>query len=251
MSESIEESARRAAAAIAKSGRILAFTGAGISVESGIPPFRGEGGVWNRYDPSLLELSTFLARPKASWEAIREIFYESFGKAQPNAAHRVLARWEEEGRLDFLVTQNIDGLHRAAGSKRLAEFHGAMGELACTSCGTRYPASRDLLEDLPPSCPSCGGLLKPDFVFFGEGIPAAALESAFAAAERADLCIVVGSTGTVYPAASVPLSVKRRGGILVEVDPGETEFSPLADIHVRAGASEALEKIDMFLRKGT
>lgn len=251
MGTSIEDSARRAAEAIAKSKSLLAFTGAGISVESGIPPFRGEGGVWNRYDPSLLEISTFMARPKASWEAIREIFYESFGKAVPNGAHRVLAGWEAEGRLDFLVTQNIDGLHRAAGSKRLAEFHGAMDELVCTRCGEKLAASRVLLDALPPACPSCGGLLKPDFVFFGEGIPEAAYSAAFAAAGRADVCIVVGSTGTVYPAASVPLSVKRRGGLLIEVDPGKTEFSGIADIRVEAGASEALGKIDMFLHEGT
>lgn len=247
MNESTERALERAADLIRSSRSMIAFTGAGISVESGVPPFRGEGGVWGKYDPSLLEIGRFRRDPAASWQVIREVFYASFGVAQPNAAHRILAAWEATGRLDFLVTQNIDGLHRAAGSKRLAEFHGAMDEFVCTVCGARRPASRALLETLPPACPACGGLLKPDFVFFGEGIPCKAYEDSFAAAERADLCLVIGSTGLVYPAASVPITVSGRGGRLIEIDPGLTEFTDMADAHIGLGASEAMTRLDALL----
>lgn len=249
--DSQRDSLERAAALIATSAPILVFTGAGISVESGIPPFRGEGGIWGRYDPSLLEIGEFRAKPMASWAVIREIFYESFGLAKPNPAHEILADWEARGLVDFTVTQNIDGLHRAAGAKRLSEFHGAMGELVCTACKVHYEATRELLAPIVPTCPACGGLLKPDFVFFGEGIPHAARVSAFDAAARASLCLIVGSTGQVYPAASVPLSVRDHGGILIEVDPGHTEFSDLAEVHLRMGASAALREIDAILQVST
>lgn len=251
MHDSLRESLERAAGLIKTSMPILAFTGAGISVESGIPPFRGDGGVWGRYDPSLLDITTFHDRPEASWKAIKEIFYESFGQARPNPAHEVLASWEARGIVDFTVTQNIDGLHRLAGTKRLSEFHGAIGDLECTSCHGRFPASAGILAPELPVCPACGGLLKPDFVFFGQAIPEEAMASAFAAAQRARLCLIVGSTGTVYPAASVPLAVKRRGGILIEIDPGQTEFSSLADLHIALGASQALMEIDTILQAGT
>ncbi|HOX49441.1 MAG TPA: Sir2 family NAD-dependent protein deacetylase [Spirochaetia bacterium] len=248
MDDEVEAALRRAAGVIREAEGLMAFTGAGISVESGIPPFRGPGGVWGRYDPSLLEIGRFRADPAASWAAIREIFYASFGKAEPNAAHRVLASWEGEGLLGFLVTQNIDGLHRKAGSRRLAEFHGAMDLLLCERCGERLAASADLLGSLPPRCPSCGGLLKPDFVFFGEAIPREAYRASFASAEEAGACLVVGSTGTVYPAAELPLAVKRRGGVLIEIDPGTTEFSGLADVRIPLGASEALTRLDALLK---
>lgn len=251
MDTSQRESLERAAALIAAEQPILVFTGAGISVESGIPPFRGEGGIWGRYDPSLLDISQFKARPLASWTAIKEIFYDSFGGARPNPAHEILAAWELRGLVDFTVTQNIDGLHQAAGSTRLVEFHGAMGDLVCTACGLRHKAGPELLAPLLPACPACGGLLKPDFVFFGEGIAHEAKVSSLAAAARASLCLVIGSTGQVYPAASVPLAVKDHGGILIEIDPGYTEFSELADVHIRMGASRAIQEIEAILQRAT
>jgi NAD-dependent deacetylase len=258
-----------AAGIIAASRRLVAFTGAGISVESGVPAFRGEGGLWEKIDPGLLEIGRFNADPAASWAAIRELFYASRPsaaagartRAAPNAAHRVLAEWERDGILSFLVTQNIDGLHSAAGSRRVAEFHGSVRELVCRRCGARVSASpgaldAGLLDTLPPLCAStgsggrpCGGVLKPDFVFFGEGIPAEAYGSAFAAAEGADVCLVVGSTGVVYPAAEVPIIAKRAGAALIEIDPGDTEFSAsITDLHIRLGASEALTRLDGRVR---
>jgi NAD-dependent deacetylase len=254
----VELGIERAAAIIRASKGLIAFTGAGISVESGVKPFRGEGGIWEETDMGLLEIGRFNADPAASWAAIRELFYGSGPggrRPEPNAAHRVLARWEAEGRLAYLVTQNIDGLHSAAGSRKVAEFHGSTRELVCRRCGARVPVTEEalmggLLGSLPPRCADCGGVLKPDFVFFGEGIPSAAYEAAFSAAASADACVVVGSTGVVYPAAQVPIVAKRSGAAVIEIDPGDTEFSAsITDVHIKLGASEALSRIDELLHR--
>ncbi len=266
MSESVEASLSRAAAIIKDSRSIIAFTGAGISVESGIRSFRGSGGLWDEYDQSLLEIASFNRDPEASWKAIRAIFYAALpdgSRPAPNAAHRVLAEWEREGILDFTVTQNIDGLHSAAGSRKVAEFHGSLRELVCRRCGARVPSGpaeldSGLLEELPPLCSApglgggrCGGILKPDFVFFGEGIPKAAYDASLAAAARADACIVIGSTGVVYPAARIPLIVKESGGSVIEVDPGDTEFSEkVSEVRIRLGAGEAMTRLDALVRGG-
>ena len=241
-------SVREAAEALKSRGKLIAFTGAGISVESGIPPFRGEGGIWTKYDPEDLELDHFLREPERCWRTIRAVFYDFTSKAQPNDAHRILAKWEAEGRLKFLVTQNIDGLHAAAGSKAIAEFHGSCRDLVCLKCGKRVRANPDILRTLPPRC-SCGGVYKPDFVFFGEGIPREAYDSAFSAAQTADACLVIGSTGSVYPAAQVPLIVKQHGGLIVEIDPSPTEFTGnITDIYIPSGAAEAMVALDAELR---
>jgi NAD-dependent deacetylase len=264
-----ESELEKAARILASSRKLIAFTGAGISVESGVPAFRGEGGLWEKIDPGLLDIDRFNADPAASWTAIRELFYASRRyagaaagtRAAPNAAHRILAEWERDGILSFLVTQNIDGLHSAAGSRRIVEFHGSVRELVCRRCGARVSATPEaldagLLDSLPPRCAAvgsgnrpCGGVLKPDFVFFGESIPPEAYGSAFAAAESADACLIVGSTGVVYPAAQVPIIAKRAGAVVIEVDPGDTEFSEsIADLHIRVGASEALTRLDDRVR---
>jgi NAD-dependent deacetylase len=262
----IETDLRRAAEIIDGSKRLFAFTGAGISKESGLPVFRGEGGIWDRMDPGILEISRFTRDPESSWRAIRDLFYEVTGLPEPNAAHRVLAKWEAEGRLASLVTQNIDGLHRAAGSSRVIEFHGTLAGLVCTSCGRRISASpaaiaAGLTVGLPPRCkdwPSpdrppdrngeCDGILKPDFVFFGEGIPPEAYAAAVAAAEAADVCLIVGSAGVVYPAAQLPYIVKRNGGTIIEIDPSVTEFTKsLSDIRIPLGAVDGLSRLDALM----
>ena len=265
MDDDIEKDLGRAAAIIKKSRRLIAFTGAGISVESGVPTFRGEGGLWEKMDPSVLEIGRFNADPASCWAAIRELFYAAnpLGKRpEPNAAHRILAKWEAEGILSFLVTQNIDGLHSAAGSRKIAEFHGSIRELVCRRCGKRVAATSEAVDDglldvLPPRCAAiaenglaCGGVLKPDFVFFGEGIPPEAYAASFSAAESADACLIIGSTGVVYPAAQVPILAKRAGAAVIEIDPGDTEFSSsIVDVHIRLGASEALARLDSLISK--
>ncbi len=244
----LEAALDEAAKLMAKTRCVMAFTGAGISAESGVPTFRGQGGIWDRYDERHLEIGFFRREPEKAWPTIREIFYSLAASYEPNDAHRVLAGWERSGRLDFTVTQNIDGLHRRAGSRRLAEFHGATTDLVCMSCGRRAAATEAALTELPPRC-SCGGVYKPDFIFFGEGIPRDAYEASFAAAERADLCLVIGSTGTVYPAASVPRRVKERGGSIIEINPEPSEFTrDIVDAFVASGASYALRSLDGRMR---
>jgi len=255
-----------AARLVSGARRLTAFTGAGISVESGIPPFRGDGGLWNTYDPRSLELEHFLRNPEKSWPILLEIFYEHFGKAKPNKAHEVLAAWElegwprgadfggrvsgspERGFLKALITQNIDNLHFMAGSRNVIEFHGNSRTLVCLACRSRVDAVPALLESLPPRCP-CGGIYKPDFIFFGEGIPPDALKASIRAAEETDVMLVVGSTGEVYPAADIPRRAKRNGAEIIEINPAPSGFTPdITDVFISMGASEALWRIAEMLR---
>jgi NAD-dependent deacetylase len=237
------------AASLIRSAKYLtAFTGAGISVESGIPPFRGPGGLWGEYDPRTLEISYFLSHPDKAWPVIREIFYDNFGKAKPNKAHEVLAAWEARRLLKTLITQNIDNLHYTAGSRNIVEFHGNSRLLACLSCGLRVEAHSDLLKDLPPRCP-CGGIYKPDFIFFGEGIPPDAHTRSLEAAGRTDVMIVVGSTGEVYPAALVPRRASEAGAKIIEINPEPSGFTDsITDIHIPLKAGEAFGRIEEELR---
>jgi NAD-dependent deacetylase len=246
--ENATQAIRDAASLIRTSRCLTAFTGAGISVESGIPPFRGEGGLWNRYDPRMLELDYFLRHPEKSWPILREIFYEHFGKARPNRAHEVLAAWEARGLLKVLITQNIDNLHYEAGSRNVVEFHGNSRTLVCLNCGGKRGADPAFLQDLPPKC-GCGGIYKPDFIFFGEGIPIGALAASEKAADETDVMIVVGSTGEVYPAAGVPRRAKNRGARIVEINPSPSEFTPLADLFIGMKAAEVFTLIEEGLTR--
>ena len=237
-----------AAALIRDAAYLTAFTGAGISVESGIPPFRGEGGLWSRYDPRMLELDYFLAHPETAWPVIREIFYDHFGAAQPNAAHLALARLEKDGRLQTLITQNIDNLHYRAGSRNIVEFHGNSRLLVCLGCGKRVEAEPGTLRTLPPRCP-CGGIYKPDFIFFGEGIPPSAHAKAEEAARRTDVMLVIGSTGEVFPAALVPRWASEAGATIIEINPTASEFTgTVSDLHVAMKAAEAFTLIEKEMR---
>lgn len=236
-----------AAALLASSRHTIAFTGAGVSAESGVPTFRGKGGIWERYDERHLEIGYFKREPARAWPTIKALFYEFAAPAEPNDAHKLLAAWESRGRLDLIVTQNIDGLHALAGSVRVAEFHGSTRGLVCLRCGARSEATAELLERLPPQC-GCGGVYKPDFVFFGEGIPEEAYRASFEAAERAELCLVIGSTGTVYPAASIPRRVKARGGAVIDINPEPSAYADgTADIWLPMGAAEAMRELDRLL----
>jgi len=236
------------AARLIRGARYLtAFTGAGISVESGIPAFRGPGGLWSKYDPRMLELVYFLAHPEKAWPVIKEIFYDHFGAARPNKAHEVLAAWEARGLLKTLITQNIDNLHYEAGSRQIVEFHGNSRLLLCLECGKRVEAQPVLLQRMPPRC-ECGGIYKPDFIFFGEGIPVQAHERAQAAASRTDVMVVIGSTGEVYPAAAMPRLARERGASIIEVNPEPSEFTAsITQIHVPLGAASAMEALEKEL----
>jgi len=245
----VNQALTRAADAIAGASYLIAFTGAGISADSGIPTFRGQGGLWGTYDQRHLELDFFLREPEAAWSTIREIFYAFTLTVEPNDAHRALARWERAGMLKLVVTQNIDGLHGRAGSRAVAEFHGSCDDLVCTRCGARTAATAEAVAASPPRCP-CGGVYKPGFTFFGEGIPPDAYAASFDAAGKADACVIIGSTGSVYPAASVPRLVKSRGGLIVEVNPEPSEFTDdVSDVFVPLGAAEALRRLDAELQR--
>ena len=235
---------QEAAAALRKAEHAVAFTGAGISVESGIPPFRGENGLWSRYDPTFLDIAFFRRNPEASWKLIREIFYDYFGRARPNLAHRALARLESEGLIKAVITQNIDNLHQEAGARAVIEYHGTSRLLRCDSCGAKFEASDFDLANLPPHCPRCGGVLRPDFVFFGEPIPDEAEKRSWEEIGHADLLLVIGSSGEVISASLLPSTAKQFGATIVEINPKESNFTRMVtDIFLQAPASEALNTL--------
>jgi NAD-dependent deacetylase len=238
---------REAARWIRGAGYLTAFTGAGVSVESGVPPFRGPGGLWSRYDPRHLELSYFLSHPDHCWKVLREIFYTSLSEARPNEAHRTLARLEQRGLLKAVITQNIDFLHQAAGSANVLELHGNYRTLICLKCRSRSPAAENDLGQLPPRC-GCGGLFKPDMVFFGEELPETAWVGSLQAARKSDVMLVIGSTGEVYPAASIPAQAAEEGSIIIEINPEPSAFSRrVTDLLIPLPAGEALPRIEEAL----
>lgn len=238
----------KAAELLRKSKFTTAYTGAGISVESGIPSFRGEGGLWNKYDPRTLEIDYFLENPVTSWKVIREIFYDHFGNAKPNRAHNVLAEMEKKGLLARTITQNIDNLHQEAGSKFVFEFHGNSQKLICLTCYSNYKAREINLDHLPPTCRQCGGLLKPGFVFFGESIPQVALSAAYEAATISEVFLIIGTTGEVMPANQFPLLAKENGAVIIEVNPNESNYTgQITDIFLRGTAGQTMEQLGQTL----
>ncbi|MCP3924356.1 MAG: NAD-dependent deacylase [Desulfobacterales bacterium] len=237
-----------AAELISNAKRVTAFTGAGISVESGIPAFRGEEGLWNKYDPIMADISFFLNNPLESWKMIKEVFYDFFGEAEPNTAHYVLAEMELSGIIKTVITQNVDNLHQESGSKNVVEFHGTSQKLICVNCYKKHKIENIDLIILPPKCPDCCGLLKPDFVFFGEGIPEHARNKAFLEADKSDLFIIVGTTGEVTPASSIPQLAKRNGAKIIEVNIESSTFTrDITDIFLKGKATVELENLMEYL----
>ncbi len=235
---------QKAAELIKASDKVVAFTGAGISVESGIPPFRGENGLWRKYDPMVLDINYFHSHPLESWKVIKEIFYDFFGKAKPNIAHLVLSKMEANNLLQAIITQNIDNLHFEAGNKTVYEFHGNSRDLVCTGCGKKFEATKVSLENLPPVCDNCGKVLKPDFIFFGEAIPEPARTLSFQAAESADTLIVIGTTGEIMPASLIPLQAKESGAKIIEINPGKSSYTDkITDVYINAAATQALSAL--------
>ena len=237
-----------AAGMIANARHLVAFTGAGISVESGIPPFRGEGGIWTKYDPSVLDIDYFISNPSESWEAISRIFYEFFLEAKPNPAHLLLARIEKKGMLRAVITQNIDDMHREAGSVEVIEYHGNSKWLVCNHCGERYRVSDISLKPLPPRCGADQSILKPEFVFFGEGIPAEAASRAVEEASQCDVMIIIGTTGEVMPAGMIPSMARANGARIIEINPERSAFTrSLTDLFLQGRAGEICRQLDSYL----
>ena len=233
----------RVAEILTRSSHTVAFTGAGVSVESGIPAFRGPTGLWSRYDPKILDIDYFMSHPKASWGKIREIFYDYMLNVEPNDAHRFLAWLEKQGLLKAIITQNIDNLHQKAGSRNVIEYHGTANHLTCLACKNSYRAEEISLESLPPACPGCGGLLKPDFVFFGEPIPASAQERSLAHCAQATCLLIIGTTGEIMPASQLPYTVPKNCDI-IEINIEESSYTPtLTDIFLNDKAGSASKKL--------
>jgi NAD-dependent deacetylase len=238
------ENIKDAARLIATSKYLVAFTGAGISVESGIPPFRGEDGLWSTYDPTHFEINYFISHPDDCWITLKKIFYEKFEKAYPNEAHYVLSRLEERGLLKAVITQNIDNLHTRAGSTNVVEYHGNSRELVCLECGKNYEVSPSLLKESRMRC-CCGGLLKPDFVFFGEEIPKKALLGVWSETSRTDLMLIIGTTGEIFPASQIPVEAKRSGAKLIEINVEPSSYTDgITDIFIQGKASRVLSDIE-------
>jgi len=237
----------RAAELLAGARHGLALTGAGISAESGIPTFRGEGGLWTKYDPvKVSSIETFLADPAAYWMVSRERGRVALA-ARPNPGHVALAALEAAGHIVAVVTQNTDGLHQESGSSRVLELHGSGRTVECLDCGRREPRSavqERLDTEMPPRCPHCGGtVLKPTVVLFGEPMPAAPMQEAFALAAEADVMLVVGSSLVVYPAADVPFVALRSGARMIVINAEPTPFDRLAEVVIHGRSGEVLPEI--------
>lgn len=242
----MDEKINRLQDIILKSKSLVAFTGAGISTDSGIPAYRGAGGIWNKYDPSkYANVQYFLKDPSYYWNFFKDVRYPSLKQAQPNAAHYALVELEKRGILSLVITQNIDGLHQVAGQAKVCELHGNTRHIVCLECSKKYPmdqVAKQLEKELPPHCP-CGGLLRPDVVFFGEALPQEALNKAYQVSQECDTFLVVGSSLVVYPAAQIPKTAKEKGAILVIINIDETPLDYNADLIIHKKAAEVLANI--------
>ncbi len=235
----MQEKIRKAAGIIYQAQKTVALTGAGISVESGIPDFRGAGGLWERFDP--MEYGTieaFRANPEKVWTMLHEMF-EVIHNARPNPAHKGLTRLQRMGMLHTIITQNIDNLHQAAGTTRVIEYHGNARTLICLSCDKRYRAEA-LEGELTPKC-ACGRILKPDVVFFGETIPVEALHESYALASSCQVLLIVGTSAEVTPANSIPQIAMMAKAKIIEINIEPTVLTAhITDIFIEGKASEVV-----------
>jgi len=257
---SLRNAIERAAVLLADSSHTVVLSGAGMSKESGIPTFRGDGGLWTvNGEPPLNQFQTFAADPARWWERrIEEAgepsdFALAIDAAEPNAGHYALAELEAMGIVQHLITQNIDDLHRRAGQRSITEIHGNRHWMRCILCGTRWPKAEFIFdpEDLPPRCeaPMCPGIVKSDTVMFGELIPGEALLRSAGETDRADCFMTIGTSAVVYPAAQYPVEAAQRGVPLIEVNPEETPLSELATVVVRTSSGVALPALITAIRR--
>jgi len=248
---------------LAERGNAVALTGAGISVESGIPAFRGAQGLWEKYAPmEYATIGAFIRNPEKSWRMLTELrslcggafpnaahsglaeLFALCGAASPNGAHAGLAKLESMGILRAIITQNVDRLHQSAGARRVIEYHGNMEELVCIACWRNYPTRERYKDgDGPPRC-DCGEILKPNIVMFGEPIPWIAQERAEEEARSCGVLLVIGTSAQVTPACDIPGIAKKSGAAVVEVNPEETRLTrTVTDVHIPGTASDAVRKL--------
>jgi NAD-dependent deacetylase len=225
----------------------VAFTGAGISTESGIPDFRSPNGIWSKVSPVYFD--DFLRSPTARHEYWRQksVTHVEFSGASPNDGHRAIAEWETAGVLRGVITQNIDGLHQEAGSRRVLELHGTAREIGCLTCGVRFPADpwvQQFLElQTVPDCPDCGGLLKHATISFGQALDESVLQEAMRLSRDSDLFLAVGSSLVVHPAAGLPALAKDNGARLVIINRDPTPLDGLADLVIREAIGPTLSQV--------
>ena len=241
------EDVKQAAEILRKSKRIAVLTGAGISSESGVPTFRGRDGLWRQFRAEDLATPEAFSRdPKLVWE-----WYDwrrgLIGNVEPNPGHRILAKWETLFPEFVLITQNIDGLHAKAGSKNILELHGNIWKLRCTKEETIMENHVSPLGDIPPRCPSCGETLRPHVVWFGESLDPDILHRAFAFSSLCEVMLVIGTSASVQPAASLPFYASDAGAKIIEVNPDPTPLTSLANISLQGKAGEILPLIDQFM----
>jgi NAD-dependent deacetylase len=235
---------------LASASSVICLTGAGISVDSGIPPFRGHGSIWEKIDPiEFAHIRSFMKNPERVWQGFLVGMKDLLDKARPNDGHTGLVELERAGCLNTIITQNIDGLHQEAGSSDVIEFHGTFAWQRCMDCNRRIPSREMDLSTLPPRC-SCGGILRPDCVFFGEAIPEDSLFRSQYLAETCDVMLVVGTSAVVQPAAMIPIIAKKKGAVIIEINPEPTPLNTrISDHTLRNPAGKALKDLVRALKQ--
>lgn len=244
MTMDVESALHAAADIIKKSQYLIALTGAGISVESGIPDFRSAGGLWEKYDPAIYaHIDSFRRNPEMIWEMLFEMI-DLTKNARPNPAHIALAELEKKGILKAIITQNIDNLHQEAGSVNVIEFHGNARKLECLECHYEEPVTSTDFGGIPPKCPQCKTIMKPQVVFFGEMIPPDALLESQMLANSADAIIVVGTSAVVYPASSIPYIAKQNRAKVIEMNLEKTPITgSITDVFIKGRVGETLPRL--------
>ncbi len=253
LDEELEEKIRKSARLILDAAVVVAFTGAGISTESGLKDFRGKGGLWQKYDPYYYaNYQVFLDRPELYWTMVKEERYGRDKEVKPNPAHLAFAELEAMGKLDCVITQNVDELHQLAGNKKVIELHGSSRTSYCMKCKREFSYDEVVakleLGEIPPKC-DCGGVLKASTVLFGEPLPVEPFNEAVWWAESADLMLVIGSSLTVFPAADLPRRVIQRGKKTILINLTETPFDPNFDVIFYEKAGKILPLIVKEVRK--
>ena len=240
----MEDLIKRAANDLARAKTAVALTGAGISVESNIPPFRGKGGLWEKFDPmEYAHIDAFLRDPAKVWQVMMKELKEVIDRAEPNDAHKSLVRLEELGILKTVITQNVDGLHQAAGNTDVIEFHGSFAWQKCMTCENRCETREIDLDRIPPRC-NCGGIFRPEVIFFGEVIPPHHLSRSRIVAAQCDIMLVIGTSAVIQPAAFMPVISKESGAKVIEINPEKTSLTEtISDYLIMGKAGEVTKRI--------
>jgi NAD-dependent protein deacetylase/lipoamidase len=246
----VHDALQTAADALKRSSHAIAVTGAGISVESGIPSFRGTSGIWVKYPvEEFATIDAYVGNPRKVWQLWRELA-EQLGDAKPHTGHVALAELETAGVLKAVITQNVDHLHQDAGSRKVIEYHGNTRHLRCLECGAEKPFDRANIPAAPPWCPACRGLMKPDVVMFGEFVPGEAMAEADLLAQQSDVVLVVGTSAQVFPAARLPYTAKEHGAYIIEANVEPTAFTEhITDAFIEGPARTTLPELARLVRE--